>query len=293
MFDIFVIPAYSDNRTNSHKKGIKPTMLTLSFSSPIQAENGGLFVSPGFGRHPSRVMPSYELIFVRSGCLVMIEEERRLELGAGQSLLLFPGRNHRGAEDYAKDLSFYWIHFTLTRRRGFPSGLRIPQVATVERPERMIEIFHHFLGEQEAGSLIPVQANLLAFLLLTEAARERQRGRAPSPAGPATRAAAIIARDFRKNLRPLDVARAMRLNPDYLGRIFRRTHGHTLTEAIHRQQMREARTLLREDSRNMEEIARICGFADPRYFRRLFRRHQGISPLRYRNLHTRLHINTR
>jgi len=267
-------------------------MLTLSFSSPVQVENGGLFISPGFGHHPNRVIASHELIFVRSGRLVLIEEGRRLELGAGQSLILFPGRRHRSGEDYRKGLSFYWIHFKPAQQRGLSDSFCIPQIATVERPERMIEIFHHFLGEQEAGSLNPKQANLLLLLLLTEAARERKRNGAMLSTGPAARAAVIIARDFRKSLRPLDVARELRMNPDYLGRIFRRAFGHTLTEAIHREQIREARTLLRDNSHNVEEVARACGFADSRYFRRLFRRHQGISPLRYRNLHTRLHITT-
>jgi AraC-like DNA-binding protein len=268
-------------------------MLKLSWKTPVTAENGGLFISQGLGRHPSRVIRSHELILVRSGHLVLTEEGKRLELSTGQSLVLFPNRHHRGSQDYCNDLSFYWLHFRAERQRGTINRLSIPQIATPERPERMIELFHTFLGEQEAGSLCPEQANLLLLLLLTEGAREKKRGVIAAPSGPAFRAGTIIAREFRKNLRPFDVARMLRLNPVYLGRLFRKTHGHTMTDEIHLQRMREARVLLREGSRNVGEIAQACGFADSRYFRRIFRRHQGMSPLRYRNLHTRLHINTR
>ncbi len=83
------------------------------------------------------------------------------------------------------------------------------------------------------------------------------------------------------------------MNPDYLGRTFHQVHGLTLTEAIHRRKIAEARSLLRETSLNIEEISQACGFADSRYFRRLFTRHQGVSPLRYRQFHTRIRINTR
>jgi AraC-like DNA-binding protein len=268
-------------------------MLNVTFKTSVKAENGGLFISPGHGQHPSRVMSSHELILVRSGRLALTEEGRRLDLQAGQSLVLFPGRRHCGAEDYRAGLSFYWVHFRLVTPQGKAGGFRLPQMATPERPERMIELFHQLLGEQESGTLRPEQANLLLVLLLAEAAREKKSFAGSTPTGPAVRAAAVIARDFRKNLRPLDVAKALRLNPDYLGRVFHRAFGRTLTDEIHREQMREARALLREDSRNVGEIAQACGFADPRYFRRIFRRHQGMNPLRYRNLHTRLHINTR
>ena len=89
------------------------------------------------------------------------------------------------------------------------------------------------------------------------------------------------------------MARSLCLNPDYLGRIYRHARGHTLTQAIHRRQVREALALLRDTALNVDEIARASGYQDPRYFRRIFSRYQGVSPIRYRNFHTRIHINTR
>src|SRR5690606_8128577 len=67
----------------------------------------------GRGTHIRRVIPSYELIIVRSGTLEMREEDRQFHLQAGQALLLWPGREHAGISPYGADLSFYWIHFTL------------------------------------------------------------------------------------------------------------------------------------------------------------------------------------
>jgi AraC-like DNA-binding protein len=50
--------------------------------------------------------------------------------------------------------------------------------------------------------------------------------------------------------------------------------------------------MLIESNRNVEEISRACGFTDVRYFRRLFKRHEGMTPLAFRRLYAQMHVNT-
>jgi AraC-like DNA-binding protein len=266
-------------------------MLKFFLSLPVRTENVGFFVSPGHGIHPDRVISSHELILVRRGRLVMQEEKRRFEVEAGQVLLLWPGRRHRGVEDYLPDLAFYWIHFHL-RSCHAGASFQLSQFSTPKYPDRLFEIFHRIMGEQDSGTFLQEEADLLLTLLLMEATR----GSLPvstSSSSAVGHAEVFISENFHRSIGAGDVARALQLNPDYLGRIFQRVHGHTLTEAIHRRRMREARSLLRETALNVEQVADASGFSDPRYFRRIFTRHQGISPRRYRQLHARLHINTR
>jgi hypothetical protein len=93
--------------------------LKLTVPLPLIACNAGLFVSRGKGAHVDRVIDSYELIYVRRGALAMQENAREFFLERGQTLLLWPGRRHKGIRPYPPDLSFYWIHFKLPpARRG-------------------------------------------------------------------------------------------------------------------------------------------------------------------------------
>ena len=57
---------------------------------------------------------------------------------------------------------------------------------------------------------------------------------------------------------------------------YRHARGHTLTQAIHRRQVREALALLRDTALNVDEIAGASGFQDPRYFRRIFSRYPDL-----------------
>jgi AraC-like DNA-binding protein len=88
------------------------------------------------------------------------------------------------------------------------------------------------------------------------------------------------------------VAQALGYNADYLGRIYRKVYGCTLTEAIHRRRISTACDYLLDSSLTIEQIAQKCGFADPDYFRRIFRHLMQISPGDYRREFSRMHINT-
>jgi AraC-like DNA-binding protein len=50
--------------------------------------------------------------------------------------------------------------------------------------------------------------------------------------------------------------------------------------------------MLIESDHNVEEISRACGFKDVGYFRRLFKRHEGMTPLAFRRLYAQMHVNT-
>jgi AraC-like DNA-binding protein len=263
----------------------------------VEAQNAGLFVSRGEGCHPDRRIPSYELIFVRKGVLAIQEEERPFHVNAGQSLILCQGRRHWGTAPFSPDLSFYWVHFTLHSNSAPPSttsALTVSQHVTVSRPDHMTELFRRFLDDQESGALDATSASLLLSLMLWEVAQARPSAahRESASLHLAGRAETYIKTNFHRPLSPSGIAEILGCNANYLSRIFHEAYGRTLSDTIHQCRLRHARQLLLDDARNIEEIARACGFTDSGYFRRLFRRYEGMTPLAFRRLYSRLHANT-
>lgn len=273
-------------------------ILHLSTALPVHVHNGGLFVSQGKGRHPTRIIDSYELIFVRQGRLGMHEDDQSFEMHAGQTLLLWPGRLHGGTLDYPHDLRFYWIHFSLAPRDGdmdaTPAACDLPQFTTVRRPDRLTELFRQFLDDQETGQRNPFIANLLMTLMLAEVAHvDHDAGEAGGMAVLlAQRAVTYILANFAHPISTSSIAQALDCNSDYLGRVFISVYGHTVTEAIHRHRLHHARLLLLDSDLPVAQIAASCGYEDVGYFRRVFRRYEGMPPLAYRHLYARVHVNT-
>jgi AraC-like DNA-binding protein len=271
-------------------------MLVLSTALPIRCQNAGLCVSRGQGRHPRRRIDSYELIFVREGSLGIEEEGHAFSIDAGQALLLFPNRTHAGTAPYPPGLSYYWIHFTMQSERPPTSHavLRVPQHARIARPDHLVTLFHRFLEDQEAGTLDATAADLMLLLMLSEVVARPTQTPEPETAAAvlANRAEAFLRTHFHLDISTAVIADRLGCCADYLGRAYRSVYGISIVEAIHRRRMHHARLLLMSGEQNVDEISRACGFADCGYFRRIFKRHEGMTPLRYQRLHARAHVNT-
>ena len=270
--------------------------LPIADNSRFEPSNAGLFVSPGHGIHPERVIDSYELILVRTGTLILGEETTIFTLEQGDTLILWPGRVHRGVAPYPANTSFYWIHFYTSMSGPIPSDDKasIPQHCRLPEPLRLTELFLRFLDDQEHRRLNKVYASTLVKLMLLEIALQirPQFTEDKQAQHLANQAQTLITRNFREPLSTSLIARKLNRNPDYLGRVYRQTYGCNPTEGIHRARMKHAKNLLLLTSMNVDEIACACGYEDTDYFRRVFRRFYDMQPRRFRTLHVKQHTNS-
>jgi len=276
-------------------------ILGFDVSDTLEALNAGLFVSPGFGTHPERVLDSYELMFVTQGRLDMFEENRSFPLLRNQTLLLCPGLRHGGLLPYAPDVNFYWVHFRVRHPGAGHRWVGVPKVASIINPDGMTELFCRFISDQESGILDKVSAAHLVALMLIEASTTEQREwgmraaprtRAHQRAPLAQEIQAYIDGNFRGPITTSSIARDFHRSADYLERVFRRHRDTSILEAVHIKRVTAARAMLRTEGRkNINEVAFACGYSDPGYFRRMFRRLTGLSPKKFRSLYTRTHIN--
>ncbi|MEO8396882.1 MAG: AraC family transcriptional regulator [Chloroflexota bacterium] len=271
--------------------------LSLTAYCPVKAQNAGLFISRGAAMHPTRVIESHELIFVKQGELDMWEDGQAFHLEPGQTLHLWPGREHGSTKPMPLGLKFYWIHFEVEARSdAFAPTIKVPQIARIAQPERLERLFRTFLDDQEAGVLHPYSANLLTMLILIEVTEVYEAQAAPANIGDlnvvATWAHTYIRMNYDHPITAGKIAEALGYNADYLGRVYREVYGCTLTEAIHRYRISRACNYLLDSNLTIEQIAQKCGFADPDYFRRVFRRSMQIPPGDYRREYSRTHVNT-
>ena len=276
--------------------GVEPR-LGIALGGPIESENAGLFISRGVGRHPDRVIASSELIYVVRGTLRLNEPGWEYSVGAGEYLILVPGVRHWAPDDYPPGLEFYWIHFRLSgpseggRGRG---TFDLPRNDRVGDPERLEELFRWFLDAQEQQDLEPALASGLCQLMLVVLAHRPRHAsdsddRIPMLAREAKR---LLSRSVQEDVTTSQLARRLRCNPDYLGRLYKRSFGVSIMDDLHAQRIRVAKALLLDEQLNVNEVAARCGYRDATYFRRMFRRHVGVAPSRFRDLYSHMHINT-
>lgn len=78
------------------------------------------------------------------------------------------------------------------------------------------------------------------------------------------------------------LAEQMRVSPGYLTHLFGGGADGSLIQYIHQQRVARAIEALGSNKLTISEIAWACGFADPGYFARIFRKQTGLTPQAYR-----------
>ncbi|WP_284638168.1 helix-turn-helix domain-containing protein [Paenibacillus silviterrae] len=87
-----------------------------------------------------------------------------------------------------------------------------------------------------------------------------------------------------ENLNITMIGETFRLTPPYLAKQFKAQTGEALLEFISRTRIEEAKRLLADQSCSIAEIARRVGYSDINTFNRVFKKHEGITPGKYKSI---------
>lgn len=268
--------------------------MRISSEAVVQPGSGALFSATGPQKHADRVMDCWEILFVRSGYLGIQEDKNDFVVQPGESIILCPGRRHRGTLPFPPDLTLFFVHFQVDDPVARPGGdgLTVPQYTAVTRPDRLSILFRLLLAEQGSALWQSDWPALMMRLILHEIAlapaAARRQPVQPGPQGLADRAAAWIEEHFADGIGAGDAARAMGCHPNYLARVFRQYYGQTMSRFLHEIQISAAKRLLLESMLRIKQVACRCGFNDEGYFRRIFKRLTGVTPKAFRNAHAAL-----
>ncbi|WP_217592271.1 response regulator [Cohnella sp. GbtcB17] len=73
------------------------------------------------------------------------------------------------------------------------------------------------------------------------------------------------------------------LHPKYLSDLFKRETGQNLSDYVTERRIHKAKKLLKETALKVPEISQMCGLANHKYFRALFKQHAGCTPNEFRD----------
>ncbi len=79
------------------------------------------------------------------------------------------------------------------------------------------------------------------------------------------------------------LANLLEYSYEHLSREFKRVYGISPVDYLNLLRIEKAKQLLQSPRAGISQIAYACGFNDPTYFARLFKKHTGLSPSKFRN----------
>ena len=93
----------------------------------------------------------------------------------------------------------------------------------------------------------------------------------------------ILSNLNRNELNVKHLADSLQCSADYLSWLFKQETGDNIISYIREKRFERARELLKASHLNISEVAWVCGFNDPGYFARLFKKQFEVTPKEYRS----------
>lgn len=233
-------------------------------------------------------VPHYRLYVATGGHASFLIGGRAHTLAAGGVVLVPPDTPHEARHHPAAPLSAMIIEFD-ARLHGIldvaevcglpvslmPTPIRRPKIADSAQA-----IVHHFTQRIPGYQLaIHTHCVRLLDLLWKEQLATGARGGELLRFRPVLQ---LVEQRYRERLTLRDLADSVHLHPAYFSASFKRAAGVGPHEYVARYRLERARDLLVASDLPLQEIARRTGFCDAAHLIRVFRRHEGVSPGRYR-----------
>lgn len=92
----------------------------------------------------------------------------------------------------------------------------------------------------------------------------------------------LISYDLTADLSLKNIAKQLNVNPAYLSSLFHKECEMTLTDYVNNKRMEHAINLLHHTDKLVHVISYECGIQDANYFIKLFKKHTGMTPQKYR-----------
>lgn len=248
----------------------------------VHFEYAGLFRSEKKWIHPERMGSNYEIVHMTQGEMDLREGERDYHLVRGQTLILSPGKWHKGLT-YSEKVSFYWVHFSLTEGE-LPFSQRFFDCFD------HVALFKELLHDNNLPHVEPSAVQAVLVHILAELYRLSDE-HLPHYDRMAEQICEWIRVNVDAKLTVRALAEHFGYSPDHLSRICRKNYAVGARELIDRFLLVKIKERLVDTDLYIKEIAAELEFSDDKALIGFFKYHEDCSPGEFRNRFSRLHMN--
>lgn len=269
---------------------------------PITYSACGQLVSKDGFQHHRRCFDCNVLIVVTEGTLYMTAGNKSYEVGPDQYLFLRAGEEHYGYKPTKGKLSYLWMHMKTEKLfapiAGYEEGhtYLFPESGRISSSKRVTVLFRQLLDMAMEDHLynkamLDYSVSLVLMELTQETAEQNARSENRIP--PVIFSVAEwIRTNYYKQISVLRLANEFGYQADYLSVLFKKHMGSTLVQYVNKVRMENAKKLLADYGLPIKETAYVCGFPDEKYFMKVFKKTEGLTPTQYKNAYYKKLINS-
>lgn len=250
----------------------------------------------GYGYGPT-IRDHYLLHFVRRGTGIVQAHDTEYCVGAGSVFAIYPHQITYYESSAEDPWEYFWLGFEgawapeAMSRMGFENDRSI--AVSIAEPKRVFALLEDVMGRLRSD--LHLEAQMLGVIgsmhMLLQALSE---GPGNAPAVPRrenigqlgheyTRVLlSIIETSYSERINVQELANRMNVNRSYLTELFRQDTGMSIKQYLMEYRLQRVLLRLQSPERTIKSIALECGFEDPLYLSRVFRKRFGLSPVDWR-----------
>ncbi len=295
-------------------------LLKASIKTPLSFISCGHFVTSEKWTHMRRIVDNFEIIIGVSGIAYIEQGNVKYEVKPGSAILLLPGQVHGGYAFSEPNTSFYWLHFLcngeysiLDEREAYiqisplksnpytnklQEDILIPTYLSIASMEKLLIQFRQLLHISNANYYTGLSADYLLTLMMIEQTQlyiHSVTDNVSESDDVTNRRFMNILEWIRLNIHRKiyihELADRFDFNVDYLSRLFKKRLGVSAMDYINGMKVWKAKEYLSQSEKTVKEIAFYLGFQDEKYFMKLFKEYEGITPSQYRNAYYKTYLN--
>ena len=272
-------------------------ILGCKTGNPFVYDVCGQLISPGGFLHHWRRFEYHVLILVTEGTLYITTNEVPYTLGAGQYIFLKAGEEHFGHRSSDGKLSYLWVHFqadgafeevkqnedALLEKYAYA----FPEQFRVTKSGRVAMLFQQLMElslEEKlySDSMLDYALSLLMMEMTQEYVQSSIHKTEEIPAV-ILQVMEWIKIHYHQPFAVTEVAEEVGYQADYLSSLFKRSTGISMKRFTNQIRIKTAKALLSNYDISIKEAAYSCGFSDEKYFMKVFKQREGMTPTQYKN----------
>lgn len=298
--------------------------LDINITIPVRFSSCGQLTVNEPWVHTRRTLETHVLLIAQEGTLFIEQGGIQYEMRPGQAMLLFAGEPHSGYRACDPGLSYYWCHFTthkefevlisaeaacsqienLTQKPQAIAGaehILCPEFLQSENQSRLIIQMRQLLHIVNSDNYTHYAADYCLTGLLIELAKQNAdhfrsgEGTMRRPDPEQSKRFVEVLEWIRVHrcdpMTASGIAERFGYNADYLSFLFKQAKGVSLIKYIHGVKISEAREKLLSTDISIRQLSYALGFKDEKYFIKLFRLYEGMTPGKYRTAYVKTHTN--
>ena len=237
----------------------------------------------------------YLIHFIRRGSGMMTDMQNEYSIHENQCFLICPGRMslYRAAQD--SPWEYYWLGFSGPWGESVLSEMQLDAahpIAELRNSEALFALLDRMTRTIQPHSGYLTLTGLL-FELMDVLRDSRGSGEGARPAAArrnlqeknvqlVENIKIMVENSFGERLNISEIARNLGYSRSYMTEVFHRETGVSISQYITEFRLQRAEMMMRDPSQSVQQIAYLCGYSDPLFFSRMFKKRFGASPRAFR-----------